>query len=114
MYSQIHLLYPKRAFFAGAAIADQTLAVSTAAVAPTGYAAPGTPGAAGVPLVTFDVQTSNLRCRWDGTNPTSTTGHLLLAGSSYTWDFDMYNNAKFIRDTLATVDGSIWASAVSY
>lgn len=100
--------------FQGSPVADQTLVVSTAAVAPTGYTGPGTSGSQAVPLVTFDVQTSNLRCRWDGTNPTSTTGHLLTAGSSYTWDVQMYNNAKFIRDTNATVDGAIWASAVQY
>lgn len=94
---------------AGSPVADKSIAVSTAAVGvSTAFPNPG------VPLVTFDVQTSNLRCRWDGTDPTSTTGHLLMAGSSYTWDATMFNNAKFIRDTAATVDGTVWASAVTY
>ncbi len=100
--------------FQAAPIADQTVTVSTSAVGVTGYTTPGTPGSQAVPLVTFDVQTANLRCRWDGVNPTSTTGHLLTAGSSYTWDASMYNNAKFIRDTAAVADGVVWASAVAY
>lgn len=111
MNSQINVLYPMRAVTVAGPVASQATAVSTAAVTPTGYSADNVGG--GVAVVTFDVQTSNLRCRWDGTAPTSTVGHLLFAGTNYTWNVTQYNNAQFIRDTLASADGSIFASPMS-
>ena len=92
---------------ANTAIASQSLTVSTAAVAATGYTI--IPPQA-VQLVTFDVQTSDVRVRWDGTDPTSTVGHYLPAGSAYTWDAAQYNAAKFIRSSSASVDAVIFAS----
>lgn len=100
-----------RAVTVAGPVASQTLAVSTSAVPTVGYTADSSGG--GVALVTFDVQTSNLRCRWDGTAPTSTVGHLLFAGTNYTWNVAMFNNAQFIRDTAASVDGAIFASPLS-
>lgn len=94
----------------GSPVASQSLTVSTAAVAATGYT--GSTAVSGVNLVTFDVQTSDVRVRWDGTDPTSTVGHVLPAGTAYTWDVDQYNAAKFIRDTAASGDATIFASAL--
>ncbi len=111
MYSEVNVLYPKRAFKTGTPVASQSLAVSTAAVAPTGYTPDTDSG--GVVMVTFDIQGANMRCRWDGTDPTSTVGHLLFAGTNYTWAVGMYNAAKFIRDTAAVADGVVFASPVS-
>ncbi len=34
------------------------------------------------------------------------------ANSAYTWDIQMYNSAKFIRDTSATADAVIFASPI--
>jgi len=94
--SNQNALYPKRAMSGASATASQALTVSTAAVSPVGYTGSAEVGANSV--VTFDVQTSNVRVRWDGTNPTSTVGHLLYVGSAYTWNVDQFNAAKFIRD----------------
>ena len=91
MYSQINILYPKRCSNGSAIIADQSLAVSTVAVTPVGYTETS------VALVTFDVQGGTVRARWEGTAPTSSSGHALAAGSAYTWNVDMFNNCQFIR-----------------
>lgn len=36
--------------------------------------------------VSFDVQDNDVYVSYDGTNPSSTHGHILYAGNSYTWD----------------------------
>lgn len=102
-------LFPMRAMLAGVAVADQSTAVSTSAVPVVAFTA--FPAVNGVNLVSFDVQGSDVRVRWDNVAPTSTTGHILPATTAYTWNVDQYNNAQFIRDTTSTVDAVIWASA---
>lgn len=111
MQSQINVLYPLPAYEASAPVTSQATVVSTAAVSPTGYTSDT--GGGGVALVTLDIQVSNLRVRWDGVAPTATVGHLLFAGTNYTWSVSMYNAAKFIRDTAASVDGTVFASPLS-
>lgn len=108
MFSGINVLYPKRSITGTTPVPAQSLTVSTVAVAATGYTA-ATSGTSPVQLVTFDVQTSNIRVRWDGTDPTSTVGTLLYAGTNYTWNVAQYDAAKFIRDTAATSDATIFA-----
>ena len=109
-FSSLNTLYPSRAVAnSGTAVASQSLTVSTAAVAATGYTA--TPGTTGhVQLVSFDVQDNDVRVRWDGSDPTSTVGHVLPAGTAYTWAASQYNAAKFIRISTATADAVIFAS----
>lgn len=98
---------PLRARTTGSVIASQTLTVSTAAVTFTAFSVPDTK------WVVFDVVTSPVRCRWDGTAPTSTVGHKLLVGVTYQWEVEMFNAAKFIRDTSASVDATLFASPLS-
>lgn len=112
MFSQINVLYPKPAVSNTTKLASQSLTVSTVAVAPTGYT-DASAGGAGCQLVTFDIQAVDVRCRWDGTDPTSTVGHLLKANNAYTWAVSQYNSAKFIRDTAAAADATIFASALN-
>jgi len=96
----------------GAQITDKTITVSTVAVAvSTSASFTAMPAVGGADLVTFDVSVSDVRCRFDGGTPTSSTGHLLPATTAYTWSADMWNRAIFIRDTTMTVDAVIWASA---
>lgn len=102
-------LYPMRAFLSGTAVLDQSTAVSTSVVPAATFTA--FPAVNGVNVISFDVQGSDLRVRWDGVAPTSTTGHILPATTAYTWNVDQWNNAQFIRDTTSTVDAVIWASA---
>lgn len=96
MFSQIHVLYPRRATSSttgtSTPVASQSFTVSNSAVAvTTAYVYPTTQ------LVTFDVQSQNVVARWDGTSPTASVGHILVAGSAFTWDVDQFNNCKFIR-----------------
>ncbi len=108
--SNQHVAFPKRAMAltGNSATASQALVVSTVAVSAVGYSGSSVVGNNSV--VCFDVQTSNVRVRWDGTAPTSTVGHLLYVGSAYTWDVDQFNAAQFIRDTTASADATIFSS----
>lgn len=63
-----------------------------------------------VQLVTFDIQVSDVRVYWEGSTPSSSAGHLLPAGTAYTWDAGQYNNSKFILDASATASAVIVAS----
>jgi hypothetical protein len=107
-YSSQNVSYPKRAMLAGSPVASQSLTVSTSAVSPAGYTGSSDVGANSV--VSFDVQAFNVRVRWDGTDPSATVGHLLYVGSAYTWNVDQFNAARFIRDTAATGDATIFSS----
>lgn len=102
------VLYPKRAMSNDTPITSQTLTVSTAAVSFTGFTAPNAVN--GVQLVVFDVQGNDVRCFWEGTTPTGTTGHILPASSAYAWDCAQFNAAQFIRISTATADAVIVAS----
>lgn len=105
MYNTLGPLYPYPARTVTGAIASQSLTVSTAAVAfATIYAVPG------VDMVALDIQGQTVRVRWDGTDPTSTVGHILYAGQAYTWATNQFNASKFIRISTASADATIFAS----
>lgn len=107
-------LYPLRATdSAGTPVASQSLTVSTAAVGFTTAPFTATPAVDGVSLVTLDIQVSDVRCLWEGTTPTSTTGHILPASTAYTWTISQFLAARFIRDSTMSVDAVIWASPFS-
>lgn len=108
MYSGNSLFFPRRAIVGTTPVAAQSLTVSTAAISPTGFTN-AVAGGGGVNFVTFDVQVSNVRVRFDGTDPTATVGTILYVGTNYTWNVDLFNNAKFIRDTSASSDAIIFA-----
>lgn len=107
MFTGNSLFFPRRAITGTTPVAAQSLTVSTAAVAPTGFTN-SVAGGGGVNFVTFDVQTSNVRVRFDGTNPTGDVGTILYAGTNYSWHVDLWNNAKFIRITAATADATLF------
>ena len=58
--------------------------------------------------IVLDVQVADVRVTYDGSAPTSTNGHILFAGRSYTWAKRTAEAAKFIEDT--TTDATIHAS----
>ena len=91
-------LYPKPT----SGVADQTLAVSDAAVQF------GTAFNSLTRYIVLDVQLADVRVTYDGSAPTSTNGHILFAGRSYTWSKQAAVAAKFIRD--GSVPASIHAS----
>lgn len=105
MSINLNPLYPQRSMdSANTPIASQSLTVSTSAV---GF---GTTFNETTQLVTFDVQANTVRVRWDGTNPTSTSGHILQAGTAYTWNKAQAQAARFIRISTASGDAVLFAS----
>lgn len=108
MFSGVNLFYPKRSITGTTPVAAQSLTVSTVAIAATGYTAANS-GTSPVQFVSFDIQDQDVRVRWDGTDPTSTVGTILAAGTNYTWAVSQYNAAKFIRKSTATGDAVIFA-----
>lgn len=105
-FSMLHPLYPQRAMNRdNTAISSTTFSVTTVVT----NAATFTPYSQGpTQLVTFDVQTSDVYVRWDGGTPTAAPGggHLLPAGTAYTWDVNQYNASKFISASTATIFAS--------
>lgn len=95
-------LYPRPAITASttAYITSHVVTVTSAAATDTTAFNTNPPGA--VELVTFDVQGGDVRTFWEGSTPTSSAGHILPAGTAYTWGVVQYNAAKFILDASAT------------
>ena len=62
-------------------------------------------------FVVLDVQVADVRVTYDGSAPTTTNGHILFAGRSYTWSKAAAEAAKFIEDP--TTDATIHASEVT-
>lgn len=107
MFSGNSLFFPRRAIASGNPVAAKSLTVPVTAVTTVAFTN-AVAGGGGVNFVTFDVQVSNVRVRFDGTAPTATVGTLLYVGTNYTWNVDLYNNAQFIRDTSASSDAILF------
>lgn len=58
--------------------------------------------------VVLDVQTADVRVTYDDSAPTTSNGHILFAGRSYTWSKEAAQAAKFIRNggTSASIHAS--------
>ena len=97
-------LYLKPAVVAGTAIPDQRLTVDATA----GGVQFGTAFHALTTCVLLDVQTAGVYVTFDGSAPTTTNGHYLAAGTSYTWSRASATAAKFIRE--AAVSAAVQAS----
>lgn len=74
----------------GADDAMQSLDVGASAVGITELAADTN-------FVLWELQDNNVRVRFDGTDPTSTVGHLLEVGDSGIWSKALVEAASFIR-----------------
>jgi len=82
-------------------VADQTLTVANSVVQFSAFNSL-------TKFVVLDVQVADVRVTYDGSTPSSTNGHILFAGRSYTWSKAAAAAAKFIEDT--TTDATIHAS----
>src|SRR5690242_13626327 len=92
-------IYPGPAYNGNSLITAQVTTITSSATTVTGFV----PGSVGmVQLVTFDVQGDDIRCFWEGSTPTSTSGHILPGGTAYTWQANQYNGAKFILSSGST------------
>ena len=91
-------LYPKPT----TGVTDQSLAVADSAVQF------GTAFNSLTKYVVLDIQTADVRVTYDGSDPTTSNGHILFAGRSYTWSKEAAAAAKFIRNggTSASIHAS--------
>ena len=96
-------LYPSPTWYRGAVVAGQVLAVTTTLVKTFSTFNTLTE------QVAFDVQAQNVYVTVDGTTPSSTNGHILYAGSAFTWSKAGAQQAKFLCTTTAG-DAQIYAS----
>ena len=81
-------LYPKPT----TGVTDQTLTVADSVVQF------GTAFNSLTRYIVLDIQTADVRVTYDDSAPTTTNGHILFAGRSYTWAKETASAAKFIRD----------------
>jgi hypothetical protein len=98
--SYVTNLYPKPT----PGVTDQTLTVDATA----GGVQFGTAFNSLTRYIVLDVQGADVRVTYDDSAPTTSNGHILFAGRSYTWSKQAAVAAKFIRDggTDATIHAS--------
>lgn len=77
---------------------DERLAVATGAVQ-LAYAS----WSEKTKCIMLDIQTANVMMTIDGSTPTATNGHDLIAGEKYTFHRDLAKAAQFIQKTGAAV-----------
>ena len=108
-FNVLNPLYPQPALGIGGTsyLTSQVTTVTTGVTTVTAFNLVS-PGA--VDLVSFDVAGGPVRVYWEGSTPTSTTGHTLPAGGAFTWAAVQYNASKFILDATATASAIITAS----
>lgn len=86
-------------------VSDQRLTVSSSVVTFSAFATNTT-------FIVWDCQTADVMVTFDGSDPSSTNGHRLYAGSRDTWHVDTARRARFIRQ--GSTDGIIHASEFVY
>lgn len=52
--------------------------------------------------VVLDIQGGNVYCTFDGNTPSSTMGHILYVGASFTWSKAAAQQAKFVATTTTS------------
>lgn len=88
-------------------ITSQVVTVTSGATTVTAFAPSTSVGQ--IQLVSFDVAGDDVRVFWEGSTPTSSSGHVLPGGTAYTWSANQFNNSKFILSgsgTSATITAS--------
>lgn len=101
-YNILHPLYPQPALAVGGTsyVTSQVTTVTSGSTTVAGFV--GTTSSYQVDLVTFDVFGDDVRVFWEGSTPTSTSGHVLPGGTAYSWSANQYNNSKFILSGSGT------------
>ena len=94
-------LFPYPAIYRGTPVADQRLTVAASVTALSAFSDTTN-------LIVLDVQDADVMCTFDGSDPSSTNGHRLYAGSHFTWSRATATAAKFIRQgsTSAAIQSS--------
>ena len=95
MSYNLNNLFPKPSTYRSSPVADQRLAVANVAVQFSAFSDTSN-------MVMFDVQDNDVFATIDGSSPTTSNGHRLYNGRSYTWSTAMASAAKFIAATTST------------
>jgi hypothetical protein len=77
-----------------AGIAAKTFTVSTTAVAAL---TANSVSPVSSPFMLVEVQTAGVSVRFDGSDPTSSVGHVYASGTREVWSAQRWNAARFIR-----------------
>jgi len=85
-----NVYYPLPSTTSAGAVAGQQISVTSGATSTFGAFNALTK------LVLFDIQAANVYATIDGSTPSSTSGHILVAGEKYTWNKGMALPAKFV------------------
>ncbi len=99
-YNVLNPMYPQPAMSGNSFITSQVTTVTSGATTVTGFSPTTSVGQ--IQLVSFDVQGDAVRVFWEGSTPTSTSGHILPGGTAYTWAANQFNASKFILSSGST------------
>lgn len=92
-------LYPQPAYNGNSLITSVVTTVTAGSTNATSFSV-SSPSL--IQLVTFDVAGDDVRVFWEGSTPTSSSGHVLPGGTAYTWAYNQYANSKFILSGSGT------------
>lgn len=93
------IVYPQPAYSGNSLITSSVTTVTAGAATVAGFTVTN-PSL--IQLVTFDVAGDDVRVFWEGSTPTSTSGHILPGGTAYTWAYNQYANSKVILSSGGT------------
>ena len=95
------VIYPQPAMNGNSLLTSLTVTVTSGSTTAASWTLP-TPVPSVVQLVTFDVAGDDVRVFWEGSTPTSTSGHVLPGGTAYTWSYNQWAGSKFILSGSGT------------
>jgi len=94
-------LYPQPAYNGNTLLTSLVVTVTSGSTTVSTWTLT-TPVPSVVQLVSFDVQGDDVRVFWEGSTPTSTSGHVLPGGTAYTWAYNQWANSRFILSAGST------------
>jgi len=95
----LHPLYPMPAYSGTSLITSVVTTVTSGSTTVTAFTVTSP---SEIQLVSFDVAGDDVRVFWEGSTPTSTSGHVLPGGTAYTWSANQYYGSKFILSGSGT------------
>jgi hypothetical protein len=93
------ILYPQPAYSGNSLI---TSCITTVTSGSTTAASFSVTSPSLIQLVTLTVAGDAVRVYWEGSTPTSTSGHIIVSGIHYTWPYNQWANSKFILSASST------------
>lgn len=92
-------IYPQPAYNGNSLLTSLTVTVTTGSTTAATWTVTS-PSL--VQLVTFDIAGDDCRVFWEGSTPTSSSGHILPGGTAYTWAYNQWAGSKFILSGSGT------------